>query len=237
MEVNADINKICKLGTTIRVLLWLICCGILFSNIGLYIFGIDFELFSRASAFSFHIIFTELFFSVEPTHPEVFSIHDSSNLFVKWSWYISTTMCLMIIIFIILQLDKLFKSYSHGVVFHPDNTKGFAIIGWLLVGLYFTDAISSMTIETLFSQAPNSGFIVIGEHSNMRSIEQITGAEVTDLNCMPQEMSTLEFPPTSEMRTRIYSNLTLLLFGFFLIVVARIMSYAESLKKEVDTLI
>ncbi|ACA87855.1 hypothetical protein [Shewanella woodyi] len=240
MEVNADIKKIRKLGITIRGLLWIICGGIVLSNIGFFLFydffNLDFEFFSRASIFGFQVMLDELTISSDSPYPIQVSIHDSPNLLVKWLWYISTPACLIITLFIILRLDKLFKSYSEGMVFHSSNTKGLAVIGWLLVGLYFTDAIASMTLETLFLDASNS-FIVVEELPHMVPIDPTSEAKMIDLDCMPPEMADLEFPPLPEMGTRIYSNLTLLLFGSFLIVVARIMSYAENLKKEVDTLI
>ncbi len=240
MEINSDIKKIRKLGITIRGLLWIICGGIVISNIGFFLFydffNLDFEFFSRASIFGFQVMLDELTIPTDSPYPIQVSIHDSPNLFVKWLWYISTPACLIITLFIILRLDKLFKSYSEGVVFHSSNTKGLAIIGWLLVGLYFTDAIASMTLDTLFLDASN-GFIVVENQPNMIPMGPINEHEIIDLDCMPPEMADLEFPPLQEMGTRIYSNLTLLLFGSFLIVVARIMSYAENLKKEVDTLI
>ncbi|GGI83043.1 hypothetical protein GCM10007978_21060 [Shewanella hanedai] len=240
MEINSDIKKIRKLGITIRGLLWIICGGIVISNIGFFLFydffNLDFEFFSRASIFGFQVMLDELTIPTDSPYPIQVSIHDSPNLFVKWLWYISTPACLIITLFIILRLDKLFKSYSEGVVFHSSNTKGLAIIGWLLVSLYFTDAIASMTLDTLFLHTSN-GFIVVENQPNMIPMGPINEHEIIDLDCMPPEMADLEFPPLQEMGTRIYSNLTLLLFGSFLIVVARIMSYAENLKKEVDTLI
>ncbi|WP_394388473.1 hypothetical protein [Shewanella woodyi] len=237
MEVNADIKKIRKLGVTIRGLLWLICGGIVISNIGFFLFydffNLDFEFFSRTSIFGLQVMLDELTIPTDSPYPIQVSIHDSPNLLVKWLWYISTPACFIITIFIILRLDKLFKSYSEGVVFHSSNTKGLAIIGWLLVGLYFTDAIASMTLDTIFLHASSSsGFIVVDELPNMVSMGPISETEIMDLDCIPPEMADLEFPPLPEMGTRIYSNLTLLLFGSFLIVVARIMSYAENLKKK-----
>ena len=211
METNSDIVKICHIGKTIRRLLWVICGFILLSNIGFFLlFDINIELFSEASAFGFHIMFDELIFSGDNLYPEEISINDSPNTLVKWLFYISTPACLIIAVFIILRLDKLFKSYSNGIVFHPDNTKGFSIIGWLLIGLYFTDAITSMTLDTLLFQALPPELVVSEEISDILPIESMT---------------------------LIYSNATLLLFGSFLVVVARVMSYAENLKKEIDTLI
>ena len=241
METNSDIIKICKIGKTIRILLWVICGFIFISDIGFFLFfdffNLDFEFFSRASIIDSKVMFDELFFSIGSTHPEAFSIHDTPNLLVKWLWYISTPACLIITILIILRLDKLFKFYSHGLVFHPNNTKGFAVIGWLLVGLYFADAIASMTLDTLFLQAASNDIMNIEKQPSMFPVNKITEAEIVTFDYVPLGMASLDIPPLSEMGTRIYSNLTLLLFGSFLIVVARVMSYAENLKKEIDTLI
>ncbi len=237
METSVDIEKICKLGKIARWVLWFICGMILLSNISLFLFyGVDTQLFTRSTPF----MIQELFLNSFTEHPSPFDIHDSPKLLTKLTWYVTVTACFIITIAILVKLDRLFKSYSKGIVFHSNNIKNIATIGWLLIALYFADAIASMTFESLLFSLPHGPFTVFeGEMLGSVFVESIEESDIEMLDCFPPEVigSGIEQTEPLEFGTIIYNNATLLLFGSFLVVVARIMSYAGNLKKEVDTLI
>ncbi|MCL1037271.1 hypothetical protein L2750_08900 [Shewanella submarina] len=237
MESNSDIARICNLGKRVRWLLWLICGLILLSNISLFLFyGVDTQLFTRTNSFMIQeLLFSSFFDDAMST-----SIHDSPKWFTKILWYISVPVCLIITAMILIKLDRLFKSYSQGIVFHPLNNKRMANIGWLLIALYFTDAIASITFESLLFSLPMENIIISeGLPDEAILFGSFSEGDPQMIDCVSPHTLESGMDPSDapEFGTIIYNNATLLLFGSFLVVVARIMSYAANLKEEVDTLI
>jgi len=162
------------------------------------------------------------------------------NSVVSYLWYALTVTSMLSFCWIIFNLDRLFNDYSKGAVFTSPNSLRLTQIGGLMIGMFILDSCAYVLLETLLIDAgilPPLDDILMHPPAGMTypPLENMPEEVVINMNELGGNIDGFSSPP--EPHGVIETNMTLLICGIFITVIARVMDYAEQLKEEVDTLV
>ena len=207
-KMNHLLDKICALGKSMRILLWLLITFTLLALIGLpTFFGLDIVVNDSLLQV---IFFPEDFVYLGPGDEEIeLNFLEEVGSIASYFFYSSLMICFLITVTILYKIDRLFKAYANGIVFQQTNVDIFKIIGWLLIALF------------IFSAICETSFTYCLDFLDNLLVEKTPGTSL----------------PEWDYYTTISMDFTLLLAGIFLVLTSKVMALAVELKNEIDTLI
>ena len=208
--MDQQMQKVCALGRFARMTLWALVASWVVCLGGLpLMLGIDIDLLAQSSMLYQTLYWDEYVYYTADNEEVVIDIAESAGPVLSKVLYALSAAILAIFALVVWNVDRLFRAYAGGVVFNQTNVAFFRNIGWCLIALFVASGLAETLLNEVFAQIDEMLEPLPAEAAGDSLIALMT----------------------------VSMDVSLLLGGLFLVVIAKVMGLAVELQSEVDTLV